>query len=330
VAEEPEPMRVAVIGCGLIGRKRALALPPGAQVVALADLDRSRAESLAKALPHPVRIAETAEDAVADAPDLAVVATVHAALAPTSITALSAGCHVLVEKPGAHCLADLLAIREAAAASGRSVRVGFNHRFHPALLAAKRITSQDRYGALMSVRGRYGHGGRVGYEREWRADKAISGGGELIDQGIHLIDLTRYLVGDLDLAFAELRTDFWAMSVEDNAYLALRPRVGGFAWLHASWTEWRNLFSLEVAFQRAKLEVTGLGGSYGTERLALYEMQPEMGPPPTTIWEYPGADRSWERETEDVLKALGGQPGLGANLEDCIAAFTIVEEAYAQ
>lgn len=323
-------MRVAVIGCGLIGRKRALGLPAGAEVVAVADIDPSRAESLAKSLPYPVRIAATAEEAVADSPDLAIVATFHAALGPTSITALQAGCHVLVEKPGAHRRSDLIDLRDASAAAGRSVRVGFNHRFHPALLAAKAITAQDGYGALMSVRGRYGHGGRVGYEREWRADKAISGGGELIDQGIHLIDLTRYLVGDLDLAFAELRTDFWPMSVEDNAYLALRPRAGGFAWLHASWSEWKNLFSLEVSFQRAKLEITGLGGSYGTERLALYEMQPEMGPPPTTIWEYPGGDGSWERETADVLKSLDGEPGLGADLEDCIAAFTIVEEAYAQ
>ncbi|HLI57082.1 MAG TPA: Gfo/Idh/MocA family oxidoreductase, partial [Actinomycetota bacterium] len=214
-------------------------------------------------------------------------------------------------------------------AAGRQVRVGFNHRFHPALLAAKKIVTEDRYGSLVYVRGRYGHGGRRGYEREWRAQKSISGGGELVDQGIHLIDLTRYLVGDVDLAFCELRTDFWDMAVEDNAYLALRPRAGGFAWLHASWTEWKNLFSLEIAFRRAKLEITGLGASYGTERLALYEMQPEMGPPPTTIWEYPGTDSSWSREMADVLGEIAGQPAQGANLEDCIAAFTIVEEAYA-
>ena len=323
-------VRVAVIGCGLIGRKRVQALPPGVEVVAVADLDLSRAESLASLLPYPVRVAGTAEDALGAGADLAVVATVHAALGPTTLTALKAGCHVLVEKPGAHRLADLLEMRDAAAAAGRTVRVGFNHRFHPSLLAARDLASPERWGPLMYVRARYGHGGRPGYEREWRADKAISGGGELVDQGIHLIDLTRYLVGDVDLVFSETRTDFWQSPVEDNAYLALRPRAGGFAWLHASWTEWKNLFSFEVAFQRAKLEITGLGGSYGTERLALYEMLPGMGPPKTTIWEYPQADRSWELETQDVLRAITGGGGQGADLEDCIAAFTIVEEAYAR
>src|SRR5258707_11123526 len=117
------------------------------------------------------------------------------------------------------------------------------------------------------------------------------------------------------------------MSVEDNAYLALRPKVGGFAWLHASWTEWKNLFSLEVAFRDAKLEINGLGGSYGTERLTLYQMLPEMGPPETTTWEWPQPDRSWERETADVLAGLNRGSSIGADLEDCIAAFTIVEEA---
>lgn len=320
-------MNVAVVGCGLIGRKRVQAMPPGTRVVALADLDRSRAEALAATLPYPATVTADAEEAVAGA-DLAIVATVHSALAECAIAALKAGCHVLVEKPGGRDLADLRAVADAAAAAGKVVRVGFNHRFHPALLKAKELSAG--YGPLIYVRGRYGHGGRLGYEKEWRADKAVSGGGELVDQGVHLIDLTRYLVGDVDLAFAETRTDFWPMAVEDNAYLALRPRRGGFAWLHASWTEWKNIFSLELAFREAKLEIFGLGGSYGTERLTLYEMLPEMGPPPTTIWEYPRGDASWQRELVDVLGAIAGAEALGAGLEDSIAAFTVVEEAYAR
>jgi len=95
-----------------------------------------------------------------------------------------------------------------------------------------------RYGRLLHVRGRYGHGGRLGYEAEWRADRAISGGGELLDQGVHLIDLTRHLVGrGRPSPSPSFRTDFWDMDVEDNAFLALRARAGGFVWLHASWTE---------------------------------------------------------------------------------------------
>jgi predicted dehydrogenase len=324
--------RVAVIGCGLIGRKRLQALPAGAEVVALVDLDLGRAEALAATLPATadgIRVADSIQAGLAGVEaDVAIVATIHSALGPSTLAALGAGCHVLVEKPGAHRMEDLVAVRDAARAAGKVVKVGFNHRFHPSLLRARDIASEKPYGDLMHIRGRYGHGGRPGYEKEWRARREASGGGELVDQGIHLIDLTRYIAGDVDLVFAECRTDFWQSDVEDNAFLALRPRSGGFAWLHASWTEWKNLFSLEIAYRTAKLEITGLGGSYGVERLALYEMLPEMGPPATTIWEWPQADRSWALEVADFLAAVAGGESRGASIEDCIAAFTVVEEAY--
>jgi predicted dehydrogenase len=326
--------RVAVIGCGLIGRKRLQALPSGAEVVALVDLDLGRAEALAATLPGTrpsVRVADSIQAGLEGLEaDVAIVATIHSALGRSTLAALEAGCHVLVEKPGAHRLEELVAVRDAARAAGKVVKVGFNHRFHPSLLRARDIASQKAYGDLMHIRGRYGHGGRPGYEKEWRARREDSGGGELVDQGIHLIDLTRYIAGDVDLVFAECRTDFWQSDVEDNAFLALRPRSGGFAWLHASWTEWKNLFSLEIAYRTAKLEITGLGGSYGVERLALYEMLPEMGPPATTIWEWPQADRSWALEVADFLSAAAGGESRGASIEDCIAAFTVVQEAYGQ
>lgn len=323
--------RVAVIGCGGVGRKRVESLPPGCTLVALADADLNRAVALARAVPGTVRLGRTAGEVLAGSGvDVAIVATVHAALAPITREALGLGIDVLVEKPGGMRVAEIAALQDLAREAGRCVRVGFNHRFHPAILRARELIATRGYGPLMYVRARYGHGGRVGYDREWRTDRALSGGGELLDQGVHLIDLTRFLVGDVELAFSEVRTDFWQAEVEDNAYLALRPKAGGFAWLHASWTEWKNLFSFEIAFRQAKLEVTGLGGSYGTERLALYEMLPEMGPPVTTIWEWPQPDRSWGLETADMLQARQSGEGLGATLEDCAAALGIVEEAYAR
>ncbi len=186
-----------------------------------------------------------------------------------------------------------------------------------------------QYGRIMNIRARYGHGGRLGYEREWRTSSRAGGGGELLDQGVHLIDLVRFFAGDAELAFAELRTDFWPVAVEDNAFLALRCRSGAFAWLHASWTEWKNTFSFEIALERAKLELSGLGGSYGVERLTLYEMRPEMGPPDTRSWEWPRADESWVAEVVEMLDAVGGKPGeTGATLCDAIANMAIVRAAY--
>jgi predicted dehydrogenase len=256
-----------------------------------------------------------------------VVATRHDALTPLSVAALDAGRHVLVEKPAGRALADAELLAGRAAATGHQVRVGFNHRFHPSVRKALQLTADGAHGPLLHVRGRYGHGGRPRYEHEWRASREASGGGELVDQGSHLIDLFRVFAGDAELAFAELRTSFWPMEVEDNAFVALRASGGAFGWLHASWTEWKNLFSLELTYERAKLELTGLGGSYGTERLALYEMRPEMGPPPVIAWEWPGPDTSWADELSDVLGALRGRPAVGASIDDAVAVWRLVDQA---
>lgn len=319
---------VAIVGAGLVGAKRAAALPAGTDLRTVFDPASERARAVADS--RAGATAAGSVEAALDDPDvsLVIVATPHGELAPIATAALERGRDVLVEKPGGDSLGALLDLRDTAEAAGRRVRVGFNHRFHPAVLRVQDDVGSGRYGPVFGIRARYGHGGRVGYEQEWRAQREASGGGELVDQGLHLVDLVRALTGDVELVFSELRTDFWPVEVEDNAYLALRAGTGAFAWLHASWTEWKNLFSLEVAMRSAKLEVSGLGGSYGVERLTRYEMLPEMGPPVTASWEWPQPDGSWAVELEDVLADLEGRPARGADLDDAIAAFRVVDAAY--
>ena len=178
-----------------------------------------------------VRSRTSAEEALATPDvDLVIVATPHRMLAPLACSALDAGSHVLVEKPGAIDVAGVRAIADRARR-----RSNCHRRIQPPLPSGIAGDETHRrhgdFGRVMFIRARYGHGGRVGYERELgRAQRERSGGGELIDQGIHLIDLTRFLAGDATLAFGELRTSFWDMDVEDNAFLALRCRTA-FAWL---------------------------------------------------------------------------------------------------
>jgi predicted dehydrogenase len=323
-------MNVGIIGCGLVGHKRARALGE-ARIVACADVVRERAESLARAVPGAPR-AFSEWRAVVERPDVdaVIVATPHNLLAEITLAAVSAGKHVLVEKPAARGAREIAPIIEAALRSDALVQVGFNHRYHVALRRARQLAVDGALGELMYVRGRYGHGGRPGYEKEWRAQPAVSGGGELIDQGVHLIDLARWFLGDFETVEGFAHTYYWDMPVEDNGFLLLRTAKRQAAFLHASCTEWKNLFSFEVFGRQGKLEVTGLGGSYGTERLAYYRMRPQMGPPETTIWEYPMADESWESEfaefTENVR--LGRRPAAG--LEDARAALEIVERIYAE
>jgi predicted dehydrogenase len=240
------------------------------------------------------------------------------------------GKHVLVEKPAARNAEELRPVVEAARNAGVVVKVGFNHRFHPAFLKAGELCDAGALGPLLYVRARYGHGGRRGYDREWRADPAVAGGGELLDQGVHLIDLSRWFLGDFIEVQGHVATWFWDMPVEDNGFLALRTARGQLAWLHASCTEWKNLFSFELFGRDGKLQIDGLGGSYGVERLAFYRMLPQMGPPETTLWEYPGEDRSWHDEWRHFAECVrsGGAPlgGLG----DALAALEVVRHVYQQ
>jgi predicted dehydrogenase len=322
-------VRVGIVGCGLIGHRRAAALA-GARFTACADLDRARADALAHS--HSgVRAVGCWQDLVADADiDVLVVATSNDALASISISAIEAGKHVLVEKPAGRSVAEIDRIIEAASRHGRLVRVGFNHRYHPAFMAARDIVDAGTIGPLMFVRGRYGHGGRVGYDREWRADPARAGGGELIDQGVHLIDLSRLLLGPFADVDGAAHTYFWNMAVDDNAFLRLTTASGQVAFLHVSCTEWKNLFSFEIYGRHGKLHIDGLGGSYGIERLAHYQMRPEMGPPDTVVREYPHADRSWELEFAEFLEdiRLGREPAAG--LDAARAALAVVETVYAR
>ncbi|HTU21212.1 MAG TPA: Gfo/Idh/MocA family oxidoreductase [Gemmataceae bacterium] len=323
-------MRVAIIGCGLIGHKRAGALPADVKLVAVADASHPRAQHLANAF-SGCEVEPDWQSCIARRDtDAVIVSTVNDALAAVTLAAVRKGKHVLVEKPAARHADELRPVRDAARAAGVVVKVGFNHRFHPAFVKARQLCDAGELGPLLYVRGRYGHGGRLGYDREWRADPAVAGGGELLDQGVHLIDLSRWFLGDFVDVWGQTATYFWDMPVEDNGFLALRTSRGQTAWLHASCTEWKNLFSFELFGRDGKVQIDGLGGSYGVERLSFYRTLPQMGPPETTIWEYPGDDLSWRAELAHFRDCIEANRQPMGTLEDAIAALEIVEGVYRQ
>jgi predicted dehydrogenase len=318
---------VAIVGCGLIGHKRARALGEG-RLVAVADINLDHARALAAQFPG-CGVSDDWRSLLARGDvDLVIVATTNDALTPVSLAAIQRGKHVLVEKPAARSATELRPLVTAARDAGVIVKVGFNHRFHPAFQKARAIFDSGALGSLMYIRARYGHGGRLGYEREWRADPTIAGGGEMLDQGVHLIDLARWFAGDFVEVSGHIDTFFWNMPVEDNGFALLRTAQGQVAWLHASCTEWKNLFCFEIFGRDGKLQIDGLGGSYGVERLSFYRMLPQMGPPETTIWEYPGEDSSWREEFSHMLTCIQERRQPAGALEDALAALEIVHELY--
>jgi predicted dehydrogenase len=321
------PLGVGIVGCGLIGRKRSQALGSGGRLVACADRDGTRSASLAR---------DTGAQGLSDwqrllehpGVDLVIVSTLHDSLACITEAAMHAGKHVLVEKPAARTAAELAPLVDLAGRLPVKVRVGFNHRYHRALRKARTLVDEGVVGPLMYVRGRYGHGGRLGYDREWRADPKLSGGGELIDQGPHLIDLARWFLGDFVSVQGFAHTYFWDMPVDDNGFMLLKTAGQQVAFLHASCTEWKNLFSMEIYGRTGKIEISGLGGSYGVERVTLYRMLPEMGPPETTAWEYPMADDSWAVELAEFYEDIHLDRQPAAGLADAWKAMQVVESVY--
>jgi predicted dehydrogenase len=326
------PLRVAIIGCGLIGSKRAEALGPGDTVVGTFDVAPEAAARLAEA--HGAIAHDSLDSLLAEAPDVVVVAVSHDQLAALAERALDAGAYVLLEKPAGVGTIQVERLRAAADRNDRLVKVGFNHRFHPGIARAAEEVHSGAHGELMHLRGRYGHGGRIGYDKEWRADPVRSGGGELIDQGMHLLDLTHWIAGPLPLHSALLRTQFWDTPAEDNAALILGDRHGRtdpWAMLHVTWTEWKNLFSIEIYCRTAKIQVDGLVRSYGSQTVRIYRMSPELGPPALEEIAYGPEDLSWGAEWEHFATAIDADDGrrLNGNLEDALYAWTQVEAAYA-
>ena len=322
-------LRVGIVGCGLIGRKRAAALRSEDVVVGVQDAVPEAAQALGGALGVPA--VESLENLLGLAPDVVIVATTHDALAGVGEAAMRAGVDVLIEKPAGRTTGEVERLLAVAHETGRLGCVGFNHRFHPGVQRVLAEVAGGEHGDLMFVRARYGHGGRVGYDREWRADPLRSGGGELVDQGFHLLDLTRCLAGELPVASAFATTAYWDMPVDDNAVITLGDAGQAglpFANLHASCSEWKNLFDLEVYCRTAKFHLSGLQGSYGQQVLTIYRMRPEMGPPDAERIEYPTEDVSWTREWESVARAVTTREIEGGDLAAALYCHRVADIAY--
>ncbi len=322
-------LRVGIVGCGLIGHKRAVALRDIDSVVGVVDTSAATAENLASELGAPALA--SLQQLIALRPDIVVVATTHDVLAPIGEALLLAGIDVLLEKPAGRTSSDIARLQAAELESGRLAFVGFNHRFHPGVAQIIKMARSGDFGDVMFVRARYGHGGRIGYDREWRADPYRSGGGELVDQGFHLIDISRCLLGELPIASAFTSTAYWDMPVDDNAVITLGTAGSHhqpFATLHASCSEWKNIFDLEVYCRTAKFHLSGLQGSYGSQVLRIFRMRPEMGPPDVETIEFPPDDVSWAHEWEAACEAIASRVSQSGDLAAAAYCHGVADVAY--
>jgi predicted dehydrogenase len=248
--------------------------------------------------------------------------------APISIAAMNRGKHVLCEKPLTKTLKEAEEVLAAAKANRVTLKCGFNHRHHPGIQKAKSWFDEGIIGELNFIRCRYGICGRPGYEKEWRADPEIVGGGQLMEQGIHGIDLARWFLGEFAEVVGFTSTRFWNMApLEDNAFALLRTEKGQVASIHSSLTQWKNLFSFELFGQDGYILVEGLGGSYGTEKVTLSK-RALLEPFREEVTEFRGGDVSWYEEWKEFVAAIEeGREPLG-NGHDGLEALRLIYAIY--
>jgi predicted dehydrogenase len=322
---------VAVIGCGLIGARRAATAAADARTSLrlLVDTNEGRARDLAAGYGADYAVDWHSALERADI-GAVVVSTPNALIAPVATAALARGRHVLIEKPMGRNRAEAEQISGAAAAAGKVLKVGFNHRYHPAVAQAAERLHAGEIGRLIHMRARYGHGSRPGCEREWRGDPERAGGGELLDQGVHIIDIFQWLAGLPTRVHAEVQTAVWPLGrLEDNAFALMRFDCDVIGQLHVSMTQWKNLFSLELHGELGALVVEGLGGSYGDEQLTLVRRNLAGGVPEVQTSRFEGPDPSWQEEWSDFAAALHGEALRHGSAAEGVAVMRTVASLYA-
>lgn len=229
---------------------------------AIVDTGSGRARDLTAQVPgsYSTNLQSVIDDRDIDA---VIVATPHNSLSPITTAALRSGKHVLCEKPAAIKAEDIKKNIALAKSKDLTYMVGYNHRFHDGFIKARDLVQKGIIGKLIFIRARYGFGGRPGYDKEWRMNRSISGGGHLVDQGVHMIDLAMSFMGEIQKINGLISDKFWKRGIEDNAFVLLKDNKKVTATIHVSLTQWKPLHNFEIYGTKGYLSVEGLGMKYG-------------------------------------------------------------------
>lgn len=324
-------IRTGIIGFGKMGRIRAEAVKahPEGQVLAIYDQNSTLdTQGLDMAGSTETLIANPEIDAI-------FICTPNYLNKSLTIKGLEAGKHVFCEKPPALHAEDIKAIRRVERSSGRKLMYGFNHRHHESIQRMKQLITSGEFGDVLWMRGRYGKSVDESFYTNWRSKKELAGGGILLDQGIHMLDLFLYLCGTFDEVHAFVSNLFWKMDIEDNVFAIFKNSTTGVvASLHSTMTQWRHLFSLEIFLERGHLVLNGLktsSGTYGDEQLSFSRNRSSA---PAATWQDEErityhTDNSWASEIAHFFDAIDkDKPIEIGNSADALELMQIIEKIY--
>ncbi len=329
-----KPLRLAIIGYGYMGeiRKRVIEGTPRLELCGIFDASISVRERI-----NGCRVFDSFEELLKEKLDIIFVCTPNLYSPQYCMDSLNMGRHVFCEKPPGRSLDDIQnIIRVEKENPGVKLMFGFNHRFHPGIMRAKVIADSGRLGKILNIRGLYGKSGGVNFRDSWRNNKEISGGGILLDQGIHMLDLFRYFCGDFEYIKCFLNNKFWKFETEDNAFVILANKKGQNAFFHSSATMWKHTFRVDLTLENGYVAVEGLlskTGSYGREKIIIgkrqFEDETEAIGNPSEEVTYFDRDLSWDLEVQEFVRCIDENiPVTKSSSEDALKVMEIIDKAY--
>lgn len=327
-------LRTAIIGMGKMGKIRydAMKKHGGFDIVALCDTNRHNLENFTEPcfLDWKQCLEETELDAI-------IVCTYNAYIPDIVCEALEKGLHVFSEKPPGRNLADTLRMQSSSEKSSSVLKFGFNHRYHNSVIEAKALIDSGLIGEVVCARGVYGKAGNPNFSAEWRNDTALSGGGILLDQGIHMLDLMCYLVGDFTKIKSHVDQLVWKnMPTEDSAFAIMETDKGQVASLHSNAIQWKHKFDLDLICTNGYIALNGLltaTRSYGEERMTYYRKDlagktGKLGKPLEHTLCF-NTDESWDLEIEEFYEAIvKGMPIKQGTIEQAVTVMKLIQTIY--
>ena len=326
-------IRVGIAGYGVVGKRRRQFIDqhPDLETVAVCD----RTFSDAGVFEDGGRYARHYRELLDDGLDALFVCMSNDMAAEVTIAGLDAKLHVFCEKPPARNVAEIVAVIDCEARHpGRRLKYGFNHRYHDSVRDALAIVDSGEMGRVVNLRGVYGKSQMITYGQnsDWRTRREIAGGGILLDQGIHMVDLLRLFGGEFTEVNSFVSNDFWGHDVEDNAYALMRTDDGVVAMLHSSATQWRHRFNLDITLERGTLILSGIlsgSKSYGAETITVaWAAKDDMGDPKEQTTRY-NQDNSWRDEIAEFADAiLSGGPIVNGSSDEALKTIELVYRIY--
>lgn len=327
-------LKVGIAGFGVVGKRRRHFIDLNPYLITVAVCDRNFKTT--GQFEDGVKYFSTYQQLLAEDLDILFVCLTNDIAAEVTMAGLRKNLHVFCEKPPGRDMNDIAQVKLCKAQHPKlQLKYGFNHRYHDSVSDALKLIHSKELGEVINLRGVYGKSKILNFGQHfaWRTQRAIAGGGILLDQGIHMVDLIRLFVGDFKEIHSFISNDYWRHDVEDNAYALMRTADGKVAMLHSSATQWRHHFQLDISLQKGSIVLSGIlsgSKSYGSEKITVaWAASNEHGDPKEQTTRY-NKDHSWQDEIAEFTQAvLGNGKILHGTVEDAYQTMSVVYQIYA-